>query len=206
MKSNYSIFLILIILIYPVNIYSQIDNRDSLLEHNHEGFFLRILAGLSYSHWESDMDIKNGGAIDYRLQAGWGLSQDLVLYGNLGGMSLFVQRFSVLSESGSSDNTHVEVYDFGAGLSYYFMPSDIYLSLCGLLTWSNYEFNAVRKGESETGYGLFLSAGKDVWVSEDVSLGGALFYTYGSIKDKTEFNKQGISTYSIGILFSATLF
>nr|MBC8278674.1 hypothetical protein [FCB group bacterium] len=74
----------------------------------------------------------------------------------------------------------MSINDFGVGISYYIMPTNIFLS--GSITMSkdriktkNDDDQTETEATTESGLGFYLSAGKEWWVSDKWALGCAVF-------------------------------
>lgn len=177
--------------------------------NNHDGFFLRMLLGFGQTDLKEEMDYggdlnMSGVGTEFRVQIGGCVAENLIFYGDLGGVVVITPKIEWAGSSTSIDNSSLSISEFGGGLTYYFMPQNIYVSFSALLPIATIEFNNI-KGESNMGFGFFLSAGKEWWIAEQWGLGAALYGSYGSMKDKGDFADNAISTYSFGVAFSATL-
>ncbi|HEX9251144.1 MAG TPA: hypothetical protein VF870_02830 [Ignavibacteriaceae bacterium] len=207
---KYFLFALTILLTLNVNsTFSQIQAQSSSNINNHDGFFLRMLLGFGQTDLTEEMDYggdlkMSGVGTEFRVQIGGCVSENLILFGDLGGVVVMSPNIEWAGNSTSSDNTSLTISEFGGGLTYYFMPENIYVSFSAVLPVATIEFNTT-KGESKMGFGFFLSAGKEWWIAEQWGLGAALYGSYGSMKDKGEFADNAISTYSFGVAFSATL-
>lgn len=207
---KYFLFALTILYNLIVNTSSaQIQAQPSSNINNHDGFFLRMLLGFGQTDFTEEMDYggdlkMSGVGTELRFQIGGCVSENLILYGEFGGVVVMGPNIEWAGNTTSSDNSSLSISEFGGGITYYFMPENIYLSLSAVLPMATIEFNNT-KGESNIGYGLFLSAGKEWWIGEQWGLGVALYGSYGSMKDKGDFADNAISTYSYGLAISATL-
>jgi hypothetical protein len=188
---------------------AQIQAQPSSNINNHDGFFLRMLFGFGQTDFTEEMDYggdlkMSGVGTELRFQIGGCVSENLILYGDVGGVVVMGPNIEWAGSSTSSDNSSLSISEFGGGITYYFMPENIYLSFSALLPMATIEFNNT-KGESNIGFGLFLAAGKEWWIGDQWGLGAALYGSYGSMKDKGDFADNAISTYSFGLALSATL-
>ena len=137
---------------------------------------------------------------------GGAVAPNLALFGNF-----FVSgptNPKVSSNGYSTDSTgDALVGGFGAGVVYYFMPVDIYLS--GAVAAVNFQATdstGKTTYSSNVGVGFEGLLGKEFWVSEHWGLGAALeFVGASSMKDK---DNPAISWSAAGfnVLFSATCF
>ena len=179
--------------------------------HEHDGFFLRFHAGVGAAEMVekeipiSDLTLSGTSGV-FRFQIGGSIADNLILFGELGGFSVTNPEAEYGEYSDALSDVELQITDYGGGLTYYFMPSNIYVS--GTITLSKNRLN-VRAlevtGETEMGYGAYLSAGKEWWVSGDWALGVAGFYYFSEVTDKdvggTEYP---VSNTVFGVVFSAT--
>ena len=133
--------------------------------HEHDGFFLRMLYGIGYAELvEQDVmgsDLKFSGAADALcFQIGGTVSENIIIYGEFGGVMQFDPETEWLGQSGSTSDVTVSVFDFGGGVTYYLMPSNFYFSVSLLSSQAEFEYNNV-KGESEFGFGFNAMVGKE---------------------------------------------
>jgi len=180
--------------------------------HEHDGFFLRFQAGYGSGKMvEKDLPEGNlnlsGSTGTFRFQIGGAIAENLVLFGEYGGFFLSDADVDWGSFSDYVIGMDVTITDFGGGLTYYFMPANFYLS--GTFTISRDKFERKESNvpaTSASGFGMYVSAGKEWWVAADWGLGAAGFYYFSHTTDKgTDANTAyPISNSVIGIVFSAT--
>ncbi|MBE0572310.1 MAG: hypothetical protein IH618_12275 [Ignavibacteriaceae bacterium] len=175
--------------------------------HEHDGFFLRMLYGFGYAELvEKDVlgsDMKFSGlAQNLRFQIGATVAENLMLYGEFGGVMQFDPEFEWMGQSGTAEDVTVSVFDFGGGITYYLMPSNFYFSLSLLASQAEFEFNGT-KGESQYGVGINGMFGKEWWVDAQWALGAAIYGYYSTMKDKGG-DENEINNFSVGLLFSVT--
>ncbi len=145
--------------------------------HEHDGFFLRMLYGFGYAELVekdvlgSDMTI-SGGAQALRFQIGGTVAENLIVYGEFGGVMQIEPDIEWMGQSASTSDVTVSVFDFGGGITYYLMPSNFYFSLSLLTSQAEIE-NSGSKGTSEYGFGFNAMVGKEWWVSDQWALGAA---------------------------------
>jgi hypothetical protein len=87
----------------------------------------------------------------------------------------------------------------GGGVTYYIVPANVYLSGSLGLGW----LSATENVESDVGFGLDITLGKEWWVGGSWGLGLAGAFGYHSVPDGVvDANWSGAS---FGLRFSATL-
>jgi hypothetical protein len=177
----------------------------------HEKFFLRFLAGMGsgnivFNYPESDMVFSAASGL-FHFQIGSEIAENLVLFGDFGGFSLTEPTVEWQGLSSSAENADISSFGIGAGLSYYFMPADIYLSGSFLLSQVILESDDIE-AEGKMGPGVFICIGKEWWVGKKWGLGIAGFFENAWTKDQSD--NQGyqapIKSCTFGIAFSATLY
>lgn len=178
----------------------------------HDGFFLRMLYGVGYAELVekdvlgSDMTF-SGEAGALRFQIGGTVSENLILYGEFGGVMQFDPKLEWQGHSGTATDVTVSTFDFGGGVTYYWMPSNIYISISLLTSQATFEYKNIT-GESQFGFGINGMVGKEWWVGEQWALGFALYAYYSTMKDEGTIDgseySSNINSFSVGVLFSVT--
>ena len=180
--------------------------------HEHDGFFLRMLYGFGDAELTekdvlgSDMTFSGFGQA-IRFQVGGTVAENLILYGEFGGVMQFDPDLEYMGQSGTATDVTVSTFDLGGGITYYWMPSNIYFSISLLTSQATFEYKNI-KGESQFGFGINGMIGKEWWVGEQWALGAALYGYYCTMKDEGSIDgvnySSDINSYSIGVMFSAT--
>jgi hypothetical protein len=202
-----AVLLAFICLILTPTLFSQV-SAPNVGVHQHDGFYLRMAGGIGYAQLvENDVmgsDLKfSGVAGASRFQIGGTVSDNLIIYGEFGGVIQTEPTMEWVGESGSTSDVKVSVFDFGGGITYYLMPVNVYFALGLLINRAELEFNN-RKAESEYGIGFNAMVGKEWWVGEDWGIGATVYISYGTMKDTGEFEDNTINSFYVGVLFSAT--
>jgi len=179
--------------------------------HAHDGFFLRMTAGAGFGGFVANGSTQGPGNSTIK---------DPNFYGAGGGGSLAIGGAVIdnlilhldMWGYGSGD-THdddkdlheaVGIWSPSFGVTYYFMPANVYLTGTIGPSFLGYSMNSDRfdDNEHEVGYGFAVSAtvGKEWWVSDNWGLGIALkgLYTFAEGDDLTYNTGGGL------LLFSAT--
>ena len=177
----------LIIILFNSILFGQSNTSDTGV-HQHTGFFLRFLPGFSYTEWTKKSDsfdeiTISGSGVSSRTQIGLALDENLILFYDSG-----------LTIVG---NVEEAIIDAGLGLNYYFMPINIYASFSVLSSASSHD---VWNNESTNGLGINFIVGKEWWVSDNWGIGAAMYLHHRT----NDTENSDVSSYSIGLLFSAT--
>jgi hypothetical protein len=176
--------------------------------HQHDGFFSRFHIGggyLTFSGPDKGSTVTIAGpGFSFSTALGWALTQSLIVYGEMVITSVTDPTVSVDGTTVTLSGKTASMIGGGPGFAYYLMPMNLYLSATLIFpqfTLSDTETD-VAIGETNTGIGFSLAAGKAWWVSSNWSLGGALQIQAASMQDK------GVSEWGTGLgvafMFSAT--
>jgi hypothetical protein len=169
------------------------------------GFFLRLSAGAGTVRTEltsrGNTLALSGAASDVNIAIGGVIAPNLALHGTLYGWLADDPDFEVGGRSVAT-RAQLDLSAIGAGVTYYFMPINIYLS--GSLGAGSLAIDGPT-GEGETGVGLVmdLTAGKEWWVSDRWGLGVAVGFGYHDIPEK--FFPVNWSGTGLAVRFTATL-
>lgn len=204
LKTNFIYAVLAIFICFPTGLIGQ--GKDS--SGSHEGFFLRFLVGggPGSMEYDSDLTFKSTGGL-FHFQVGTEISENLVVFGDLGGFSLIDPEVQWRGVSITVKDSSVTLAGVGVGLSYYIMPANIYLSGSLLMTRTTFEYQN-EKATSEWGPGIFLCVGKEWWVGKKWSLGIAGFFDGGWMKDQEDYwgYQADIKNQIFGIAFTATMY
>jgi hypothetical protein len=181
-------------------------------ERDHEeGFFLRLAAGAGPAGTEIEVDSDNrfkfdGTGADVEVAIGGIVMPNLAVHGTLWGWLITdpdaeIELFDVGEGSGTVDGDF-SLSGIGAGLTYFIMPINMYLTGSVGFGVLSFDFGGLSL-ESDTGFSLEAALGKEWFVSDRWGIGLAVGITYHSISEPdVDENWSGIS---IPVRFSATL-
>jgi hypothetical protein len=174
--------------------------------HRHDGFYLRMWIGPGYTQMkldDADLEVSGTGG-SFGIQAGVAVQENLILYGQLFDDIAVNPSIKQGGMSADLDNVNAGVVGFGAGVTYYFMPSNMYVSGAVTYTQLSVQRDGEEIGESDWGPGVSLMVGKEWWVSNNWGVGVALQLFGGSMKDSTSEGSPTWSTGAAALAFSAT--
>ena len=165
----------------------------------HDGFFLRLSGGAGHASTKLEegsvppfgpgttTKIELSGTTgDVNLAIGGVVAPNLALHATLWGWSINDPE-SKLSISGAGDstvttNSTLAMGALGAGLTYYVMPINIYLSAS--FGMGSLSINADgNDGTSNAGFAMDLTLGKEWWVGESWGLGLSGGFNYLTAQD-----------------------
>jgi hypothetical protein len=176
----------------------------------HDGFFLRLSAGGAHASTELDaggtegeLEL-SGPSADFNFAVGGVIAKNLAIHGTF--FSWYVEdpdaefEGGVIEGEGEVDGD-LDMFAWGGGLTYYFMPVNIYVSASvGAATLSLETDDA--EVDSDTGIAGDLTLGKEWWVGNSWGLGVAGAMGLHSIPD--DEIDESWSGMSFAVRFSAT--
>jgi hypothetical protein len=153
--------------------------RAQTLERQHLGVQLRGLAAPAYLHAVQRIGDEqtqiDGAAVELQFALGAMVAEALALNMDL------VLAHAPAAEHGVLQDTVFTALHVGAGITYWFMPANVYFGASLGLARSSVEGKPVRvdievptSDPSKVGVGLHLALGKQWWVSQRVGLGASL--------------------------------
>jgi hypothetical protein len=185
--------------------------RASGEARTHDGFFLRLSTGLGYSRAEisdntGQLEVK-GGATDVNIAIGGMVGTNFALHGTIWGWSMSDPDGELTISGGGSGsgtiNGTLTMGALGVGGTYYFMPSNFYMSYS--LGMGSLSGDGEIDGKTKSGIAVDATLGKEWWVGDQWGLGLAGGVTYFSSKDDTILGiDENWTGPSFGLRFSAT--
>lgn len=164
-----------------------------------------MFLGAAYTSMElEDADTKLSGAGGaFGIALGFAVSDNLIVFGELFDDIAVEPTVEMGGSSAEARNVNAGVVAVGAGVAYYFMPANIYVS--GTLSWGQLtaqDEDNNEIAETDFGPGLSLMVGKEWWVSDNWGLGGAL-QIYGGRQKEKDIDATW-NTAAVALTFSAT--
>jgi hypothetical protein len=171
---------------------------------------MRFTFGLGYASTRAVID--NGDELtisgvdsSFSFDIGGVISDNLVLHLRLAALRIVDPTLALNGEraTGSADMALTGVL-IGPGLTYYFMPSNVYLT--GALGASRLDAE-IRQSDSATtnfGFGANVDIGKEWWVSGDWGLGVAARLWFTRLTNAEADGDVAYNLFGFAVLFSAT--
>lgn len=182
--------------------------------HQHKGLYLSMSVGPLFGSVTDDlgtytMDMSGTGA-QFDFKIGGAIKENLILHATLISNSLPGPSIKISGNSSikASDNLTVGEAMVGGGLTYYIMPSNIFLSgTLGLGNFSIIDTNDNNNNVStQRGFSMQLKIGKEWWISKKWGLGISLTYGKTNLTNKPSAGiVEKLDSNRFGILFNSTL-
>ncbi|HET9251065.1 MAG TPA: hypothetical protein VFP58_02985 [Candidatus Eisenbacteria bacterium] len=172
----------------------------------HDGFFLRLSGGGGEAGSEFDVPgletEYRGSSGDLNIAVGAVVTGRLALHATFFGWTVSNPTLDIEGVGSDEVEGTLSIPAFGGGLTYYFMPVNLYVT--GSLGSASLNFDGGGvQGESGTGVMGELAVGKEWWVGKSWGLGAAAAFGFHSIPDGRIDESWSGSSWSIR--FSATL-
>lgn len=155
----------------------------------HDKFFMRAAAGICAGNAKLESsgfkgELKDPG-LDVNIAVGYTIYPNLAVHATLWGWGLNDPDVSVQGAFGGTTFANHGLFEmtaFGAGATYFVMPVNAYLSTSfGLGAFTGTD---ELDGQSERGFAVDVTAGKEWWVNADWGAGAALSFSHVSADDK----------------------
>ena len=175
----------------------------------HDGINIRFMSGFGYGQTSVNSIKKytfNGYGIPASIAIGYGFEDNWVLHLVGGYCYLSAERPKTNSSTLNSGqkNQMITMYEYGFGLSYYFLPSDFFITLSGTSQRITFKGDFVR-GSASSPVSASLYVGKEWKVSDNFSVGAAVMGTYTSISvSNTNSLGSSVGNFFTGILLSTS--
>ena len=206
--------ILVFILVFISTCYAQVnDKAQEIGYHRHKGFYLSMSAGPNFPSITSevigDYNLKfTGIGAQFDLKIGGAIKENLILHATL--LSNTMSGPKTTSADGSSQKTSNNITlgeaMLGGGITYYFMPSNIFLSgSLGIGNFTVIDDDSETNVSTDRGFSMQLKAGKEWWVSKKWGLGVSLTYGKTNLTNKPSSGDELLRSNNFGILFNATL-
>lgn len=178
--------------------------------HQHDGFYMRVYAGLGYfsasETYAGATDTYSGLGATYGAAFGGAIAPNLILYGEFLGTSVTNASLSYGGQAPDYSGLDLTMFGFGPGVAYYLEPVNLYFS--GTLTFTEISFSntntAVPLDSTNLGIGLSFMVGKEWWVTRDWGIGIAGQIHVATMGDTVSGYDTRMRAATFSMLFSAT--
>jgi len=138
----------------------------------------------------------SGGGVPLSFAMGFAFSEDWIAAGDIWVCAAPASQFGPDATLGLTG--------LGVGITRYFMPANVFVSLSPSLTvLSILDQNSTEVGRTDYGFGAKLAAGKEWWISDHWGIGLAAQFFFGINKDQGTAPPTWTS-FGGGLVFSAT--
>lgn len=171
---------------------------QSLESKDHDGMYFRLHAGPSFLNVSnSDADFSTGGlGYGFALAAGHTISDNLMLFGEFMLDSVSDPETEFGGTKATAKGVTLSSARYGAGVAYYFMPINAYVS--GSLLLGSFSTSASGVSDSsDTGFGAKVGVGKEWMLAPKFGLGVAGTASFLSVSEE--------NTTSTGTIFGLAL-
>jgi hypothetical protein len=179
------------------------------LPKRHEGFMARVAFGLGGASVDIDAEPTevdlSGLSGAFSIDLGGSLVSNLILHGRFAGVAIADPSMEVRGDDlGRADDLTAVAFLVGPGLTYYFMPLNVYLSLVTGLSWLDLHYIGGESGLTDAGLGFNLDVGKEWWLTRHWGVGLGLRFWFSHTHDEIEAVRYTDQFTSLLLLFSAT--
>ena len=168
----------------------------------HLGFYIRPDLGFGYMNSDENGTSVHGLAGIAGVAIGGAVQENSILAAHFFGASVSNPSVSSGGSSFSTNDYSMTLSGLGPQYTHYFMPANVYLSTTVALTRLRIS-SAGSSQDSDWGFGMRLSLGKEWWVGDHWGLGAVGHLGFSTNGDPTTSNSS-LTTWNFGIAFSAT--
>ncbi|MBZ0241759.1 MAG: hypothetical protein K8F24_00970 [Bacteroidales bacterium] len=193
---------------------AQMIDRGQVLDYRlHKGFYLSMSVGPNFPNISDEvvnfMNLEyTGTGAQFDLKIGGAVQENLLLHATLVSNSVVGPKItsSGMSQNSSNDLSIGEAM-IGAGMTYYFMPANIFVSgSAGLGNFTLIDNKNDINISTDRGFSFQLKAGKEWWVSRRWGLGLAVSYMKTMVTNKPGGGtEEKLNSNNFAIVFNATL-
>jgi hypothetical protein len=168
--------------------------------------------GETFDGSDSDYDYAGGGVL-WAVDVGAGITDELTIQARLGQTLIFGPQLKVDGEEQELDEgRNVSATLFGAGLTYHFMPINMYVTAIGGLSelriTDGQNPEEYDPDDPTLGFGLNLDVGKEWWVVPQTGIGVAGRFVWATGGAETAIDNRDVKSdrnlIAFGVLFSVT--
>lgn len=200
------LLLALLILCLAQNLFAQEQGY-----HQHDGFYLSMALGPVFGSIKNETNYignqeYSGTGAQFDFKIGGAISENFIIHASLISSSMVGPKVSGDSGSGQASNDlSIGEAMIGAGITYYFMPSNFFLSgSVGSGNFSIMDKDNDINVSTDRGLAFQLKLGKEWWVSKNWGLGISVTYGKTNLTNKGGGMEEKLNSNRLGILFNTT--
>jgi len=173
----------------------------------HDGFLLRLTLGLGYEGLSlsdgagTTIDL-SGFGLSSSLSLGGVVAENLALHGDFFGLAAVSPNASLNGEDlGEASDSSISLSGFGAGITYWVMPLNLYLSASLGLAKATIDIDG---DDADADWGLAVRAlvGKEWWVAREWGVGVMAELTWANVPVDVEEGSASFLGFNIGLSLS----
>jgi hypothetical protein len=153
----------------------------------HDGFFLRLQAGVAYLHADADFAGGNssayGGAGVLGLAIGGAVAENVVLFAEVWGMSAVNPKLRFAGVTTVLQDSALNYAGAGVGIGTFLMPAHVYFGVSVDVTRLGMSNNDGSRTNSDAGLAVTATLGKQFWLSRHAGLGISVTGIAGGNRD-----------------------
>ena len=172
--------------------------------HEHNGLYFSFSPGLGEGNFQqanyqgTDKLEYSGGTTNIDIKLGGVVARNLILSGDFIGTSMLWPDVRVGPIDYGRENSELRQGLLGLGLTYYFMPSNVFVS--GTLGAGGFTYvNPNSDYKSDRGVGFQMKIGREWWVSPRWGVGVSMFYLNQHVNEP---NNQDLDAGFFGLLLN----
>jgi hypothetical protein len=143
--------------------------------HSHRGFYVGLKLGGGYRAFTgggySDAAIEDwsmkGGGLAVDVSIGGAVVENLIIHGDLVSSLATNPTLEAGDRSMDTEETTARMIGFGAGVTYFIMPLNVYVAGSLLASSVNVEYKGEQIADSALGFGGTIQAGKQFWIGPE---------------------------------------
>jgi hypothetical protein len=181
----------------------------------HDGFFLRLTLGVGagVAGYRERVDGQHAADVDVRglsglfgVSVGGAVIENLILHGDFQVAAFGSNEREVNGTPDASNKIDGSLGLLGGGATYYFMPTNAYVTLIFGVSAYSEERDLEDAIKSDLGFGMSTLVGKEWWVgrSGEWGLGGALRGSYYNAPIEIAYLNSRLRAFDIGLVFGVT--
>jgi hypothetical protein len=148
------------------------------------GFFLRLAPGGGYSRTTIDENgdrfALKGPSGSFDIAIGAVVKENFAIHATVGAWAVVDPRVEFNGLEETAPDTSIAMSMLGGGFTYYFGPSNVYLTASVGASTLSFEFEGERE-DSDTGIAFDGGLGKEWWVGDRWGLGASVTVGYHSV-------------------------
>ena len=179
----------------------------------HDGFYLRMLSGVGVggSKYKDGLTLDGGETRTFgsvgsgELAVGWAVLENFIVHATLNGGSVHDEHKKAGQHDAHGKAPNTIVGFAGAGLTYYLMPANVYLTgSVGVAGLGEISASGHEQHHAKAGLGSSFAVGKEWWLGGQWGLGAAVTGAYYQGSLELHDSHSTYRGFTSGVALSAT--